>query len=187
MPPLETAVPLLHDHLVHAARRLPDKVALVVAKERYTYAELDARSNQLAHALVQRGVARGDRVIVFADNTVETVIAFWGVLKANAVVSIINPQTKADKLTYYLNDSRATAIISDAHLGNVLGDAARRAEHLKATIVSGKLDARFEGLPGLVGWEEALAEGDRAHPPPRRTIDVDLAAIIYTSGSTGDP
>ena len=187
MPSLETAIPLLHDHLVHAARRHPEKEALVVAKQRYTYAELDARSNQLAHALVKRGVGRGDRVLVFADNTVEAVISFWGVLKANAVVSIINPQTKADKLTYYLNDCRAAALISDAHLANVLCDAARRSEHLKATIVSGRLDARFEGLPGLVGWDDALAEGAREHAPRRETIDVDLAAIIYTSGSTGDP
>ena len=60
-----------------------------------TYAELDARSNALAHAGRERGVARGDRVVMFADNTVETVVASGRVLKANAVVSIVNPLTKA--------------------------------------------------------------------------------------------
>jgi len=68
---------LLHDYLIDSARRLPDKVALVCQQQRLTYAEIDARSNALAHALVRRGVARGDRIVVFADNTVETVVSFW--------------------------------------------------------------------------------------------------------------
>jgi amino acid adenylation domain-containing protein len=182
------AIPLLHDYMHHSAQRFPDKVALVCNKVKTTYAELDARSNQLAHALQKRGVARGDRVIIYADNTLETVISFWGVLKANAVVSIINPQTKADKLTYYLNDCRATALITDAHLTNVFPLSARQSSHLKSVIVSGKLDPqRLEGLPGLVGWEQALGEEPRDRPPPRTAVDIDLAAIIYTSGSTGDP
>ena len=188
MPDLDKAVPLLHDYLLGSAARLGEKVALVVAKQRFTYAELDARSNQLAHALTRRGVERGDRVIVYADNTVEAVVAFWGVLKADAVVSIINPQTKADKLTYYLNDCRASALITDAHLTNVWSNSARKSPHLKAVICSGKLDReKLAGLPGLTGWEEALAAEPADRPPPRRAIDVDLAAIIYTSGSTGDP
>ena len=55
-------------------------------------------------------------MIVFADNTVETVVAFWAVLKANAVVSIVNPLTKGDKLAYLLNDCRPAALITDEHL-----------------------------------------------------------------------
>src|SRR5262245_32835422 len=102
------AVPLLHDFLTRAARHFPDKVALVAAKRRHTYAELDIASTALAGALARRGVGRGDRVIVFADNTVETCVAFWGVLKANAVVSLVSPMTKEDKLAYYLNDCRAS-------------------------------------------------------------------------------
>src|SRR3954470_18734654 len=135
------AIPLLHDFLIESARRLPDKVALVCQKQRLTYAEIDRRSNALAHALVRRGVERGDRVVVFADNTVETVVSFWGVLKANAVVSIVNPLTKADKLAYLLNDCRATALISDGHLTPVWADAARKSPHLGAVVVSGALDA----------------------------------------------
>ncbi|HVY49726.1 MAG TPA: AMP-binding protein [Minicystis sp.] len=185
---MHDAVPQLHDYLIHAARRLPDKVALVCQKQRVTYAELDARSNALAHALVRRGVARGDRVVVFADNTVETVVSFWAVLKANAVVSIVNPLTKADKLAYLLNDCRAACLVTDGHLTPVFADAARKSPHLRAVIVSGGLDrARLEGLPNVTPFADALAEGPEGHPPPRRNIDVDLAAIIYTSGSTGDP
>ncbi|MBK8230963.1 MAG: AMP-binding protein [Candidatus Eisenbacteria bacterium] len=185
---LVSAIPQLHDLLERSAARLPEKIALVVKGERLSYAEIDARANALAHSLIAAGVERGDRVIVFADNTLETVISFWGVLKANAVVSIVNPQTKADKLAYYLNDSRARAMISDAHLLPVILEATQRAEHLRSVVLSGSFDpARAAGLPGLIAWETLLARGERSLPPRRRNLDIDLAAIIYTSGSTGDP
>ena len=116
---------LLHDHLAGTARRLPDKVALVCKGLRVTYRELDERANALAHTLIAGGVTRGDRVAVFADNTVETVISFWGVLRADAVVSIVDPMTRADKLAYLLGDCRARALISDAHLAHVFTEAAR--------------------------------------------------------------
>lgn len=67
---------VLHDYLIESAHRLPDKIALVCQGQRLTYATLDQLSNALAQALVKRGVERGDRVIVFEDNTIETVIAF---------------------------------------------------------------------------------------------------------------
>src|SRR6476659_987667 len=133
------AIPLLHDFLTDSARRLPEKVALVCQKQRLTYGEIERRSNALAHALVRRGIARGDRVVVFADNTVETVVSFWGVLKANAVVSVVNPLTKADKLAYLLNDCRATALITDGHLTPVFAQAAKKSPHLRAVLVSGGL------------------------------------------------
>ena len=100
MADIHGAVPQLHDYVEHAARVLGDKVALVRAKDRLTFGAIDRRANHLAHVLVERGVQRGDRVIVYGDNTVDTVVAFWAVLKANAVVSIVNPLTKADKLEY---------------------------------------------------------------------------------------
>jgi amino acid adenylation domain-containing protein len=161
---------MLHDYL-----KASDKIALVCGGQRLSYREIDERSNALANSLVAGGVERGDRVIVFADNTVETVISFWAVLKANAVVSIVNPLTKSDKLAYLLNDCRPTAFITDKHLERIYQRPVQACPHLKQVIVS-----------GTPSWEDAL-KGDRAAPPARRAIDIDLAAIIYTSGSTGDP
>src|ERR1044071_8720637 len=179
------ATPLLHDHLFDSAARVPDKVALVCGDHRVSYRELATRATALANTLVELGVERGDRVVVFGDNTVETVVSFWGVLKANAVVSIVNPLTKADKLAYLLNDCRATALITDAHLGIVFAPGAAKAEHLRTVIVSGALDEKVvAGLPGVVGFDAALEGERRDAPPPRHAIDVDLASLIYTSGST---
>jgi len=181
-------VPLLHDYLIQAAREFNDKVALVCMKQRITYGELDAQSNALANSLVEAGVTRGDRVVVFADNTVETVVSFWAVLKANAVVSIVNPLTKSDKLNYLLQDCRPAALISDAHVHSVFAGPARACTHLRRVIVSGKIDdAKLAELPHAQSWDDALATGAPAAGPVRTCIDIDLAAIIYTSGSTGDP
>jgi len=179
---------VLHDYLIESAHRLPDKIALVCQGQRLTYATLDQLSNALAQALVKRGVERGDRVIVFEDNTIETVIAFWAVLKANAVVSVVNPQTKADKLAYLLNDCRARAIVSDAHLMSTLVPAVERAPHLAVAVVSGKADlSRLHSVPTVISLNAATTEHPGDQPPTRLSIDVDLASIIYTSGSTGDP
>ncbi|HEU4404161.1 MAG TPA: AMP-binding protein [Polyangiaceae bacterium] len=183
----EAATPQLSDYLIESARRLPDKIALVCRGRRLSYREIDERSNALAHALACRGVRRGDRVIVFGDNSVETAVSFWAVLKANAVVSIVNPLTKADKLAYLLNDCRATALIAEGHLSPAFAAAAKASPHLAAVIVAGEPLTPLDGLPGLVGWAEAVASAPGARPPPRQAIDVDLAAIIYTSGSTGEP
>lgn len=180
------AVPLLHDYLSHSAGRLGDKVALVCGGHRLAYDELETRSNAVAHHLVTSGVAPGDRVMIFADNTVETVVSFWAVLKASAVVCIVNPLTKSDKLGYLLNDCLPAALITDKHLQAIFTEPARNCPSLRRLIVSGPVDvAELRGLPHAVRWDEAAAGHGKA--PARRRIDIDLAAIIYTSGSTGEP
>ncbi len=184
-----TATFLLHDYLIESARRLPEGIALVCGDNRVTYRQLDERSNALARTLAEKGIERGDRVVVFADNTVETVISFWGVLKANAIVSIVSPLTKADKLAYLLNDCRAKVMITDAHLARIFCDGARQSKHLGSVIVSGTLDGRvielIGGLPDVTSWSSAIET--TGAPVKRRCIDIDLASIIYTSGSTGEP
>ena len=134
----------------------------------------------------RRGVERGDRVIV-AGTTLETVVAFWAVLKADAVVSIVNPLTKSEKLSCLIGDCRPKALIADAHLIAVFTPAVVGSPHVTTVVVSGAIDdARLSALPGGVRFETALAEGDRSVSPQRRNLDTDLAAIVYTSGSTGD-
>ncbi len=72
--------------LEDAAKRFPDKTALVCGERRLRYAELEAESNRLAHGLIDLGVERGDRVAVYLDNSVEAVVSIFAVLKAGAVV-----------------------------------------------------------------------------------------------------
>jgi long-chain acyl-CoA synthetase len=171
---------LLHHFFEQTAARLPGKTALVADGLRYTWAQLDERANQLAAALQQRGVVRGDRVALFLDNTVEMVVGVWAALKAGAVFMPINPLTKHDKLAYLLNDSRASALISQTTLGGVYRHALDHNTTVHTAFIVGlKEPADARVLPYPVDVTAKLADP--------QLIDQDLAAIIYTSGSTGDP
>jgi amino acid adenylation domain-containing protein len=173
-----SAAPLLGNLLLEAAYRAPDKVALVCEGARLTYAELDARSNALANTLVQRGVQRGDRVMIFGNNSPEVVVSFWAALKAAAVAVVINPLTRAERLAYLLHDCGAAALIAEGALAAAFSEPASRCRSLRACLVYGSREASLEA---------ALREGARAQPPVQRCIDADLAALVYTSGSTGEP
>lgn len=180
-------VPVLHNYLIHSARHNGPKIALVCDGHRITYDQIEAWSNAVANHLVATGIERGDRVMIFADNTVEAVVGFWATLKANAVVCLINPLTKPDKLSYLLDDCRPTAIIAQSRLYPTFIEPARRCPSLRRVIVSGTIaDADLNALPHAVRWSAATASGHNA-APERRRIDIDLAAIVYTSGSTGEP
>jgi amino acid adenylation domain-containing protein len=187
---------LVSDLLDDSVRRKPAKHALICDGKRYSYREIDERSNALARALSHRGVVRGDRVIVFCDNSIETVVAFWAVLKANAVVSIVHPQTKPAKLAYLLEDSGARALVTDVRLERAFAGAASASPDLAVAIVAGLDDAARIRLAAqlnaetpklVISWDDAVAPMSRTEPPRRTCLDIDLAAIIYTSGSTGEP
>ncbi len=167
-PPLRP-VRLVQDLLLRTAARLPDKPALVCTDGRFTYAEILARAATLAAELAERGVGRGDRVIVFADNAALAALAFWAVPLAGAVVSIVHPQTRAERLRWLLDDAGAAALITQPHLA---------AEWEPAVEGQATLRAVLTALP---------AARPDAMPPRPSNIDLDLAAIIYTSGSTGEP
>jgi long-chain acyl-CoA synthetase len=172
----------VEEFLRDSTRRFGDKVALVVGAARVTYRELDRASDCLAGALAARGIARGDRVIIFMDNCREAVIAIFAALKAGAVFSPINPSTKAEKLAYVINNCGARALITQEKLRTVASAALTQAPSIALSVVAG---AREPSLRGAVSFEAALA-ADVA-PPGNPGIDLDLAMLIYTSGSTGFP
>lgn len=173
----------IEDDLRSSAARFGDKIALVAGGRRLTYAELDRLSDNLAVALRQGGVARGDRVLVFMDNCWEAVVSIYGVLKAGAVFSPINPSTKADKLAFVANNCRAAAVLTPAKLLPVVTSALASCPSMVLTLVANGGEA---ALPkGCVSFEEACATSGAALP--RGGINLDLAMLIYTSGSTGVP
>lgn len=179
---------LLQDFLALSEHKYPDKVALVFNARRVTYAEIKAQSDSLAHWLVNAGVCRGDRVIIFAENSVEVVIAFWATLKASAVVCLVHPETPADKLMHYLQDTRATILVADGHLLVQHAAVFAAARFLVNVVVLGSLPAAIDPrMPATTAFLHAVAPHAPPGSPGQHNIDVDLAAIIYTSGSTGAP
>ena len=154
--------------LLESARRFPGKTALVAGSTRVTYAELARRARGFAAELGRHGVARGDRVVVFLQNSPEAVIAVFGTLIAGAVFSVVNPSTKADKLAYILNNCAAKVLVTEPRLHDVALQAKTVAPSVAATLIA---PFTFEDAPA------GKAAG----------IDLDIAMIVYTSGSTGFP
>ena len=175
---------LLHQFLEASSQQLPDKAALVCDGQRYSYAQIDQMATELAVFLQQRGVRRDDRVAIFMDNSVETVVSIYAALKAGAVFMPVNPLTKHDKLAYLLNDSRASALITHAALHEVFSGALAHNESVHSCIVIGEL--RVGGTDKRLLRYASVQDVPGALVAPG-SIDQDLAAIIYTSGSTGDP
>ncbi|OUC09279.1 AMP-dependent synthetase, partial [Litorilinea aerophila] len=173
---------LVHDFLEQSAARLPDKVALVCEGQRLTYAQIDAMANRLAHGLLDHGVRRGDRVVLFLPNSVELVVGIFAALKANAVFVVINASTKEDKLRYMLHNCRAAALITGANQAPLAAALMAEVPSLGVTVLTGGESAG----PGMLAFDAIQADYP-ATRPPRRCIDQDLACLIYTSGSTGDP
>jgi amino acid adenylation domain-containing protein len=180
---------LVDEFLEQSADANPGKRALVCGVHRLTYAGIETLANKLAHALIERGLQRWDRVAVYANNSVETVLAIFAILKAGGIFLLINPTTKQDKLAYILGNCRATMLMTTHKLLSTAMMAAHEAPCLADVIVAGTpVD---QGLPSLEGkraaWLNRLLEGQSGKRPAHRNIDIDLAALIYTSGSTGRP
>src|SRR6266567_5910695 len=179
----------VEEFLEQSSRRSPGKTALICQQRRLSYKQVEEQSNQLAHALIEHGVERGDRVAIYLENSVEAVLSIFAVLKAGAVFLVVNPTTKVDKLAYILNNCRAVALITD--IRNLAGLESRMPQlpHLKSIFAAGMGSTSLRDSEAqLVSFENTLCRADLPNlPPVKKCIDIDLAALVYTSGSTGKP
>lgn len=183
-----------------SARRYPHKAALIYYGGVISYRELLDQVRRLAGYLQNHlDVGRGDRVILYLQNSPQFVVGFYAILAADAVVVPINPMNKSGELAHYVEDSGACAAIVGQELYPEivphLGSAG-----LRQVIVAAYSDylpskPPFE-LPDAVAapraanadavaWAEALA-GDEAPRPPTAGPD-DMSVLPYTSGTTGHP
>ena len=206
---------LVQHFLEHSAARLPNKVALICDGKRLTYSEINQQADQLASALLSLGVKRQDRVVIFMDNSAESVISLFGILKAGAIFIMVNATMKAKKLNYILKDSGARVLITNANKARIIHEALDGASglehvlwvgsiptvigpssvsmHLWNGLLSPNSDLRpftlstVEGLTSVSSPSASSAAVLKRSAPNAVCIDIDLAAIIYTSGSTGEP
>ena len=191
----------LHYNLEVSARRYPDKSALHYYGTDIAYAEL-ARSVEALAGYLQRacGVRRGDRVLLYTQNSPQFVTGYYAILRADAVVVPVNPMNRRDELAYYIADSDARVILSTqdlqeeiaSHLGKgldhcVLGvysDYLRKPTDLNVPDVV-RAPRKLLAHPAVTDWDAALA-ADHA-PGPHHAGPGDLAVLPYTSGTTGHP
>lgn len=159
------------------------KTAIVAAERRLSYGELDRMSSALAGALADHGVGRGDRVLVFMDNSWESAVSIFGALKAGATFSPINPSTKTGKLAYIIEDCEPAAILTLARLMPVVREALAGYGGRPVAVLS--TEGR-DSVPDGAHCFSASLEGSPGSVDHGGT-DSDLAMLIYTSGSTGQP
>lgn len=186
---------LLQDYLKISAEKLPHKEALICGNDRYTYSEIDRKSDVLALCLQTMGVQRGNRVVVFLDNCAETVISIYGILKSNAVFVILNGGLKSKKLAFVLNDCAPTVLITHSSKAKVCQEAFEEINLNCGIIWCGKSTNIPQGLASISSdWDGIFSTvfnsgltTSSINSNNRNNIDLDLAALIYTSGSTGEP
>jgi fatty-acyl-CoA synthase len=185
-----------------SARRYPNKPFLVFYDTAVTFAELLEEAERVAGFLEQRcGVRKGDRVLLFMQNSPQFVIAYYGILRANAVVVPLNPMNLTQEVLRYAEDAQASTIIVSQELYSriapLLGNSG-----LTSVIVAAYSDylqvpttlpvPDFIAAPraelvaaGVTLWRDVLASG--LQPGPLTAGPDDLCVMPYTSGTTGQP
>jgi fatty-acyl-CoA synthase len=184
-----------------AATRYARKAAIYYYGRELAYAELKAQANALAGYLQQDcGVRRGDRVLLYMQNSPQFVVAYYAILRADAVVVPVNPMNLTAELAHYVSDAGAKLAICGHELLPRIAPlvAAQGLARIIYASYADYIDPATDlplpdffrlpapaRAPGIVGWGEALAAG--RVPGPHRAGPDDLAALPYTSGTTGNP
>ncbi len=189
-------------NLAATAARAPDRRAVVFYGTSLTYRELARECERLAGFLQQVcGVARGDRVALYMQNSPQFIIGYYAILRADAAVVPVNPMNLTAELEYMLGDSGARVMIAAQELAAnavpLLGG--KPLDRLVVATYSDYLAHETDlhapefvraprktwASPGVVTWAEAIGH-DIAPAPPTATPE-DLCVLPYTSGTTGHP
>jgi long-chain acyl-CoA synthetase len=159
--------------VTEGAERRPDAPAIRLGENELTYAALDEGSARLAALLAEKGVAPGDRVGVMLPNVPDFPVAYYGVLRAGAVVVPMNVLLKRREIAFYLEDSGARLLLA----WHGFAEEAR----------AGAAEAGAETIEvEPAAFAATLAEREPA-PGLAETAEDDTAVILYTSGTTGKP
>jgi len=172
---------LLHHLIEVSASRAPTTPALTAGAQTLDYASLQQQTARFGAALSGLGLQRGERVGIYLDKRVETVVASFGCSVAAAVFVPINPLLKPEQVAYILRDCNVRILVTSPERHALLADTLGQCADLRHIILTGAATATTT-LPCHT-WA-GLPEGRAAQHAP---TSLDMAAILYTSGSTGRP
>ncbi|GHE02535.1 long-chain fatty acid--CoA ligase [Defluviimonas sp. 20V17] len=187
-------------NLEDTAARVPETPAIHYYGRTLRYGELAGQARAVAGWLKGQGVARGDRVLLYMQNSPQYVAAFYGILRADAVVVPVNPMNRTAELAHLVADTGARVAIAGQELLDFLRPALGAG--LQSCLVAAYADAADPGFahplpppldqpgradygPRIAPWSQALSEA--RDPGPITAGPDDLAVIPYSSGSTGHP
>ncbi|MBL4599530.1 MAG: AMP-binding protein [Rhizobiaceae bacterium] len=197
---IEKTTETLYGNLRNTAARLPDKPGIIFYDTKITFEEIDKTANLIAGYLQHEcGVEPGDRVAIYSQNCPQYVLAYYGILRAGAVVVAVNPMNLAEEVSSILEDSGAVAAFCAQDLADHLftameGTSLRRAiivqysDYLRADTeiaIPEFLVQKHEGISHsrAINWNDMLKV--ECVPAPYNRKPDDLAILPYTSGSTG--
>ncbi|MBM4313253.1 MAG: long-chain fatty acid--CoA ligase [Deltaproteobacteria bacterium] len=166
--------------LKERVRRYDNRVLLYGEEGSVTYREFDAITDRIARGLELLGAAPGDRVAVLHPNSSQTLLAFFGIIKAGCVVVPINPAYTPREVTYLLNNSESTLLIAHEDFASLVDRIKDETPRLKRVVLRRRT--------GTVEAAIAALTGTPLMPLNARSFDPDDPAIMfYTSGTTGNP
>jgi long-chain acyl-CoA synthetase len=167
--------------LAAAAKKYPDKTAIIMGERRVTFARLEADSNRVARALVKMGVKKGDRVAMLQASNPEFVNVFFGIMKAGGTAVPLDSRYVPDELESLFHDCRPGVLfIEEPPLESLLPSLSRFSAIEHIITVNAKHDGRY------ARYEDILAD----NPSEKVAIPLDpedTAIISYTGGPTMQP
>ena len=176
----------LHDIVADMAARRGEAPAVTFKDATVTYAELWSEITAVADGLRRIGLEREERVAVYLDKRIETVLSVFGASAAGGVFVPVNPLLRPKQVAYILDDCDVRVLVTSAERFELLRDELADCESVRHVVLLGPVPEPAPELPyEVLGWDELKAE-DGAFARARG-IDIDMAAILYTSGSTGKP
>ncbi len=162
-------------HPVHHAAASPDKPAIIMAGSgaSMTYAELEARSNQVAQLLRAKGLKRGDIIAILMENSLDFLPICWGAQRSGLVFTCLSTRLGIEEARYIVGDSGAKVIFATAGLAPV-------AAELDAPVARYAIGG---DMPGHASFADAVA----AQPSTRIPDESPGRDMLYSSGTTGAP
>lgn len=179
--PLDTAVA---GRLIHwAAAQHGDRPSVVFRDHSYSHAEMDQRSNRVAHALRGCGLQTGDRLAVLLENSIDSIDVVFGAEKAGLTMVALNARHSVAEHLAVLDDALPGAVLLGPQFGALAQALARRPARglVRHVLVLGPAD-----VPGLTAFAPLVAAAADT-PPAVRLPPGHIARIAYTSGTTGQP
>jgi acyl-CoA synthetase (AMP-forming)/AMP-acid ligase II len=171
---------VIGEMLSRRARIHPDREALVFQDRRYSYRDFDARTNRLANALSERGIAKGDKVAQLLFNCSEILEAYFAVCKLGAVNVPLNFRLKGPEILYQLENSDTSLLIFGEEFVPVV-------EEIRGEIPQVRLVCVGNNVPDYAEPYEQLLQSGGEQLPDVAVYDDDPGFIMYTSGTTGKP
>ena len=172
---------LLGEIMSRNSRKFPDREALVYGKTRLTYRQLNARINQLAHALLDLGIKKGTKVAILAYNCNQFLEAYFALAKIGGVAVPINFRLGAEELKYIINHSDAEAVILGEAFVQSVKDMQQGLPQVKNYISTS--DKPVEGMLHYESWIAKYSDCE----PLILVEEDDPVFIMYTAGTTGKP